>query len=155
MTQLYVKLQTPCIEIKVKAKDSSGAVDALLVGFKRYESKKATKELTILQGLFEDQMGKQDEDIDTTELDIYIKSQVIYIKQANLILLDEEGKQSTLVVPDTRKAKQVADRWESSEDCLDVLLSLYLASAPWRLAFNGSLQKALANANYQDELLKN
>ena len=39
--KLSVKLQSPTIEILVKAKDASGATDSIVVGFKRYEAKEA------------------------------------------------------------------------------------------------------------------
>ena len=155
MTRLYVKLQTPTIEIKVKAKDSSGMMDKLTVGFKRYEATESAHQLKLLQGLFEDQVGKDNDDIDTAELDSFIKGQIVYILQANLILVGDDGKESSLSVLDTRKAKPVADRWESSEDCLDVLLDLYLASSPWRSAFNDALQKALVNMEYVEGAIKN
>lgn len=35
--KLFVKLQTPSIELKVKATDASGTTSEVLVGFKRYD----------------------------------------------------------------------------------------------------------------------
>jgi len=155
MTKLYVKLQTPTVELAINAKDSSGAKDNIIVGFKRYEANESTTQLTSLGKLFLEQSEKEVTEIDTTDLDIFIKSQIVYIRQAHLLLIDEDDKKTALDVMDTRKAKPVADRWETPEECLDALLDLYLASAPWRSALNIGLRKALTNAEFDEDALKN
>ena len=154
MTKLYVKLQLPTIELTVKAKDSSGATDKLIVGFKRYEAEKSSELLLELQNLFSEQVDHID-DIDTTDIDNFMKDKVSYIRQVDLILVDEDDKQSSLSIIDTRKAKPLADRWETPEECLAALLDMYLASSPWRSAFNTAVQKALVNTDQDEGKLKN
>jgi hypothetical protein len=156
MKQLYVKLSTPIIELSVKSKDASGTKDSMLVGFKRYKVEDSQKQLKQLQHLLEAQVESiQDTDeIETTELDLYIASQIVYIKQANLVYI-EDGKETTLQIPDTRKAKPIADLWEGSDECLSVLVDLYLSSSPTRSALTSSLQHALVNSDFDNGELKN
>jgi len=155
--QLFVKLQTPVIELTIKAKDSSGATDKIVVGFKRYKLEEAEKELTTFQELLEQQIeDMKDGSLASKEIDAYIKSQVIYIKQAKLEIYDSENdKTIELVVPDTRKAKPNDDFWGTSDECLAALLDLYLSAAPWRSSLITALQKALLNVDYEAEQLKN
>jgi len=156
MKQLFVKLQLPTIELTVKSKDASGTKDYMLVGFKRYNVEDSQKQLKQLQHLLEAQVESIEENdrIETTELDLYIASQIVYIKQANLVYI-EDGKETNLQIPDTRKAKPIADLWETSEDCLSVLVDLYLASSPTRSALTSSLQHALVNSDFDNGELKN
>ena len=50
-TQLYVKLQTPTIELQVKAEDSSKTKAIVQVGFKRYEVDETGVKLDEFQSL--------------------------------------------------------------------------------------------------------
>lgn len=155
MSKLYVRLQQPTIELTIKAKDSAGNKDSIIVGFKRYEVDKATKELGKLQELFTEQLDVPGDEIDTTDIDNFIISNIEYIRQANLVLINEDGRESNLSIIDTRKAKPVAERWENEVECLAALLELYLSSAPWRSALTDAVQKALVNKEYDEGLVKN
>lgn len=147
--KVFVKLQTPVIELKVEAKDASGAKDSLVVGFKRYEVKETESKLEQLQTIFSSMAENPDEIIK------YIKNEVVYIKQAKLLLEDENGKEKELTIVDSRVVKPVETLWETSEECLDTVLDLYLSSAPYRVSFMTALQKALINNDYSEGELKN
>jgi hypothetical protein len=148
--KLFVKLQTPTIELKVSAKDASGATDALLVGFKRYELTESQEKLNKLLEL----MKAKEDSTDISDVDTFIKDEIVYIKQSKLSI-EEDGKEKELTIPDTRTAKPVAGLWETGLEALDVLTSLYLASNPYRLALIIALQKALFNSDLSEGEAKN
>ncbi len=155
MKQLYVKLQTPIIELPVKAKDSSGAKDSIVIGFKRYKIEESEKLLQDFQELLKNQL-EAGEVSDSTEANTFIKSMVVYIKQAKPVIYDSETeKEVELSIMDTRKAKPNEGLWEDADSCLDALLELYLSSAPWRSSLINAMTKALLNVNYEEESLKN
>jgi len=163
MKQLFVKLQSPVIELPIVSKDSSGAKDSFLVGFKRFEVEESEKELHKFQSLLKEQMeAAKEEDSSgryvqaySTESDEFIKDKIVYIRQATLGVYDSETDKTTnLTVADTRKAKP-NDFWENEEGCLDALLNLYLASSPTRSAIIAGMTKALLNTNYDEERIKN
>ena len=157
--KLYIDLQTPTIELAVVARDSTKKKSKILVGFKRYEAMESTKLLSKMQELLKDVSEELSdpniEEVDTTDLDNFIKEKIVYIKQANLVTIQEDGTKGTLIIADTRKAKPLADFWETSEECITALLFYYLASSPWRSALNLALQKALVNNDFEEEALKN
>lgn len=147
--KVFVKLQTPTIELKVEAKDASGVKDSILVGFKRYEIKQTEAKLKALQETLENIE-------DTSKLEEAIKAEVVYIKQAKVTLFDEEKKtEKELLVQDTRTAKLVETLWENSDECLAVLLDLYLSSSPYRVSFMSGMQKALINSDFENAEAKN
>jgi len=154
--KLCIKLQAPTIELKVQAKDVSGAKDSMLVGFKRYEIKESQERIEKLQELLKATEGTVSNDPSMIALDNYVKSEIVYLKNVNLDLVDEAtGKSNALSIQDTRSAKPNDSLWGSADECLVVLLDLYLSSAPWRLSLILAAQKALFNADYSEEAAKN
>lgn len=151
MGKLYVKLQSPTIELKVTAKDVSGAISSMLVGFKRYEAKEGDVKINELQEVLIDYAK---EDTTSDDLDSFIKDEIVYLKKVELDLEDGD-KVTTLHIPDTRRAKPNETFWGSSEECLSVLVDLFLASQPWKVSLMSSQQKALMNNDYGDALAKN
>ena len=151
--QLFIKLQTPTIELKVSAKDASGAKDNFLVGFKRYELKETDAKLKTLQEIMED--ATSGDSLVQIELDKFIKNEIVYLKQIRLDLVDEKGNPKEFTVQDTRSVKPYETLWESPDECLAVLLDLYLASAPYRVSLISSLYKALMNNDYSEAEAKN
>lgn len=151
--KLSVKLQSPTIELIVKAQDASGAKDTIKVGFKRYEVKEAKAKLDELSEILSN--APQDM-VDVPEIDNFIKKEVVYILQANLELEDTDTKTNkTLLVQDTRTVKPNESLWGDASECLVVLLDLYLSSAPWRLSLLLAAQKALLNNDYSVAEIKN
>ena len=175
---LYVKLQTPSIELPVKAVDPSGVKDSIQVGFVRAPQKESTlilKEFSELSSVYLRMLlgqpldGKATEENKETEeyseLEIegaveaiskLLAANILYIKQAKLVIEDDvTGKDVDMIVPDTRKAKPNEDFWETPEECLAALLGMYLSAAPWRSSLLSSFQKALLNMDFEDGKLKN
>jgi hypothetical protein len=150
--QLFIKLQTPTIELPVRAKDAAGTKDSMLVGFKRYELTQSQEKLNTLQELLKE--AESANSLNSTLLDSFIKDEIVYIKQAKLDLADN-GVSKELIVSDTRTVKPIADLWGTGEECLSVLLEMYLSSAPYRLALILATQKALLNNDYSEAEVKN
>jgi len=140
--RLNLKLQTPTIELKVQAKDPSGATDTILVGFKRYS--------------FSEAQEKFEASKDSSELiDAAVKQEIVYIKQMKLQLEDENGKTKELVVADTRTQKPVESLWGEPEECLSVLVDALLDSAPYRGSLIEAMFQALLNMKLEDNSAKN
>lgn len=154
MKQLFVKLQTPTIELTVKAKDSSGAKDSAVFGFVRTNLEESDKELKVFAELLDEQLENAKEGvINTKDVNEFIKSKILYLKQAKLEVYDEDtDKTVELQIPDTRKAKKNEDFWEDAGECLIALLDLYLSASPWRSSIINALQKALVNVDYEEDL---
>jgi hypothetical protein len=152
MARIYIKLQTPSIELAVEAVDAAGTKDSIKVGFKRYDLTDAQAKLDKLQELLSD--AQEAGSLSSQTLDTFIKDEIIYIKQAKLEL-EEDGKSKDLLIADTRTTKPVADLWDDSESALDLLTSMYLSSAPYRLALILASQKALLNSDYSGAEVKN
>ncbi len=150
--RIFAKLQTPVIELKVSAKDAAGNKDSILVGFKRYEVKQGQDKLILLQEHLNS--AHADSSIDSQALDTFVKSEIVYIKQAKLDL-EEDGKAKELIIQDTRTTKPIAGLWDDSDGALDVLTNLYLCSSPYRLALILATQKALFNSDYSEAETKN
>ena len=176
--KLYVKLQTPTIELNLTATDSSGMVDKLTVGFKRPERKiadvlyekfadlsdtyikqllgqpldeKGTKENQFSIGYSLEAKGEV-----TDQISAMIRDSIVYLKTAKVLVIDEEtDNESYLTVPDTRKAKPNEDFWESADECLAALLDMYLDASPWRSSLTSAYQKSLLNVDTSEAKRKN
>lgn len=144
--KLFVKLQTPSIELKVKATDASGTTSEVLVGFKRYD-------LSQLEAKFKEQTPESATD---TNADFnFISKEVIYIKNAVLEIYDEKGDYlEDLVVTDTRTVEP-NEFFQSPKDALDVLLTHYMGSNPWKNSLFEAYRDALVNVTYKEAELKN
>lgn len=156
--KLFVKLQTPTIELKVSAKDASGNKDSLLVGFKRYELDAAQAKMeTVSKILKTDEKDEQGNPVapDSKEVNDFLKGEIVYLKQLKLDLVDDAGNTKELAIADTRTVKPNEGLWESADECLAVLLDMYLSSAPYRLSLITSMYKALFNGDYSDAEAKN
>jgi len=129
--KLYVKLQTPTIELKVAVKDVAGSKDNISVGFKRYEIAPAQVKLERMKEIFD--ITKDDEVAGSKLLDDFVTAEIVYIKGASLSL-EDNGSAKELNISDTRTAKPIADLWDNGDECLAVLTSMYLSSTPYRLA---------------------
>lgn len=142
--KLNLKLQTPTVELKVVAKDPSGAIDTILVGFKRYHYNEAKDKFEALTTADAE-----------TSIDAVLKEEIVYIKQMKLSLEDEEGKSKDLTIVDTRTQKPVEFLWGSPEECLSVLVDSLLDSTPYRNSLIEAMNKALLNMHLGDDSVKN
>ena len=176
--KLYVKLQTPTIELSLTATDSSGTVDKLAVGFKRPERKVADalyekfadlSDTYIKQLLGQplDEKGTKENQFTvehtleskeevTEQISSMIRDSIVYLKSAKVMTIDEEKEtESVLTIPDTRKAKPNEDFWEDADECLAALLDMYLDAAPWRSSLTSAYQKSLLNVDTSEAKRKN
>ena len=143
--KLFIKLQTPTIEMEVTAKDASGKEDKILVGFKRYTVEQ-------LQAKFKEAENQQ---LDETSDFKFMSEEVVYLKNVVLEIYDENDKYlEDLVVADTRTVTQ-NEFFQDSKDALDVLLKHYINSNPWKNSLFEAYRKALLNMSYEDAEAKN
>jgi len=148
---IKLKLQTPTIELPVKARNAAGASELFKMGFKLYdveETRKKFKELTdIQQRITEDNPG-------TEELDKFVQSEVVYVKGLAIDVI-ENGSERTINIADSRTAKPIETLWADEVECKDLLTSVALTSAPYRVAILQAMQKAFLNNDYSEEKTKN
>jgi hypothetical protein len=140
--QLFIKLQTPTVELPVKATDASGSTGEIQVGFKRYN-------LDELKTKFDNPTKLEAE----TDLEFFSK-EIIYIKNAVLEIYDNDVYLEDLVIEDTRTAKP-NEFFQDPKEALAVLLGYYLNSSPWKNALLKAQQEALFNTITLDGELKN
>lgn len=177
--RIFVKLQSPSVELKVQAQDCSGAKDSIFVGFKRYdivESKAKAEQLQDLQTqLYLNTMvdlaeqyklvnmenetkasaaPRISEQEAISSISAFIKGEILYVKDINLTI-EDNGIAKELKVADTRTAKPNEPLWVSPEECLSVLVDSFLESAPYRGSLIAAQQKALANLEIKDGEIKN
>lgn len=152
---IYVKLQTPSIELKVSAKDSSGKTDSIIVGFKRYELSIAEKKIKELVSAWESSIKEDASDADKLTFEIFVRNEILYLKNLKLTLVDDKSVERELAISDTRTAKIYEGLWDTPDACLSVLVNLYLSSAPYRLSLLTALQKAFLNADFEAAEAKN
>lgn len=176
--KIYIKLQSPSVELKVQAQDCSGAKDSIVVGFKRYDITESKAKATELQRLQTQlylntlvDLNKQyklanleqtaiadspeiSEEEAISSINKFIKDEILYIKDVSLTI-EEDGKSKELKVADTRTAKPNEPLWVLPEECLSVLVDSFLESAPYRGSLIQAQQKALANVEFKDGEIKN
>ena len=150
--RIFVKLQTPIIELPVTAIDASWEEQTIIVGFKRYS-------LTELQVKIDAYNAATQA---TTETDSYLVKEISYIKNGILEAyeVDKAGEiipdspVETVIVEDTRTVVP-NEFFQDSASCLAVLLEKYVASAPWKNSLYKALLNALLNTTYSEDKVKN
>jgi hypothetical protein len=140
--KLYVKLQTPVIELKVTAKDAANTQDSISVGFHRYDIPTMEEKIVSWQNL--------------TDFDAVVKAEIAYICNAKVEIEDTKtGKVEELIV-DTRTAEALPGVWETPKECLEVMIDKYFASLPWKTAIFATFNIAITNASsYKEDSLGN
>lgn len=147
--KLFVKLQSPSVEIKVTSAESAdNQTSSIIVAFKRYPVDKIQAKLDTFT-----EAAKLSEEAAVE----FIKSEILYIKDASVDIYDDSTFEfiETIKVEDTRTAQPVADFWEDSDSCLTVLTDNYLLSAPWKSAFSDAFIKAVINRDFKEAEVKN
>jgi hypothetical protein len=151
--QIGLRLQTPSIELPVVARDAAGMTETITIGFKRYDVEETRNKFKQLNDIHS---RITDETPDTTELDAFIRGEVLYVKKAEIIVTDTStGIDKKISILDTRTIKPVENLWGSEEECVSLLLTAYLTSAPYRVSIANALSKALLNNDYKDASAKN
>lgn len=181
MKQIFIKLQTPTVELKIQAKDAAGTKDSFIAGFKRYNKiegsdkanqfDKLQKELFLnlklelkeqsqffdlkaeLQNLPEPELTKEEADKEITD---FIKNEILYLKDIKVNYTDDVSKtDKELTIADTRTVKVSEGLWTMPEECLELLIDSYLASVPYRQALIEAQQRALLNIDTREAAIKN
>ena len=154
--KLYVKLQTPTIELKVSAKDIAGTKDSIQVGFKRYPVTEAQVKIAELQDIWKELSESSDTTPDTKKFDKFLRDQIVYIKGFEGETQDStDGSVKKLSVTDTRTVKPIETLWDTPEECLVVLLDMYLGSPLYRDSLYNEVVAAVFGINFKAEELKN
>jgi hypothetical protein len=87
-------------------------------------------------------------------LDTFYKKHILYIKNATLTVTELEATKD-LLIADTRNVTPLESLWDTPDECLVVLLDMYLENQ----SFRDSLQKAISDTVFNlvkgDEKLKN
>ena len=90
----------------------------------------------------------------TKELDTFYKSHILFIKNASLSL-DDKDKVTDLLITDTRDAKPIDSLWDDGDECLVVLLDIYLDNPSFRESLQTTITSAVFNIDLKGEELKN
>lgn len=140
--KLYVKLQTPVIELKVQAKDAAEHSESISIGFRRYDIPEMEKKVLEWQVL--------------DDFDAVVKSEIVHIKDATVEIEDTEtGKVEELIV-DTRNATPLPGVWKDKDECLKVIVEKYFNSLPWKAAIFASFNLAITNvSSYKEDSMGN
>lgn len=107
-------------------------------------------ELNRLQNLINNYTDEQNEKLNT-----FYKTHVLAIKDAKLVVEDENGKELDLPIPDTRLVEPVESLWGTPEECLAVLLDMYLDYVPFRDSLQKVITSAVFNLDFKDLEAKN
>ena len=89
-----------------------------------------------------------------TDLQTFYKNQVTHIKNASLSL-DKDGIPTDVFVSDTREVKPIESLWETSEECLVVLLNIYSDFIPFRDSLNNAIATTVFNYGFEEGKVKN
>lgn len=128
--KLYVKLQTPSIELPLTVKDAGGKEATLRIGFKRYDIK--------------DMEGKIAEWQKLDNMEDVLENEILYLLNAE-VEIDEDDIISTYVIKDTRTEKKNEGLWDDEKGCLALLLKKYMNSLPWKNGMFEVFNKTLSN----------
>lgn len=147
MTQIFIQLQTPVIELEVKSeKDPSGESGKIRVGFKRYDAFAGQKKFAeVLNALQEAEKEDSQEESFKKLLEI-VSREVEYICKA--VVKVQEGVSTKELTVDTRKPP--TDLWASNEEAVSELLKMYLSSTPWRGNFLSTMFDSFSNRDLSD-----
>lgn len=144
MKKLLVKLQSPTVEVTVKATDVAGNSSEILVGFKRYTVDELKKKIDSITEM----------DSSTNDVEFFSK-EIVYIKNAVLEVYDDNDNYlEDLVIKDTRTVEP-NEFFQDSAEALTVLLGYYTQSNPWKNALLAGYYNALSNLPPEDLELKN
>lgn len=142
--EIYIGLQTPSIELKIKAMDSSGQQESLFAGYQRADSEESEKLLESYNSI----VAHEDFGNAMAEAELFpaMRERILYLRDVQLLTVKDDKLVPFLKVPDTRRAKDNADLWGDADNCLSFLLDMYLRSTPWRSAFIEGYMDSLVNS---------
>lgn len=82
----------------------------------------------------------------------FYKSQILYIRNAVIEVEDEKGASKDIRVADTRSVTPVESLWESSDECLAVLLDAYLSIPSLGDSLISKISETILNINLEDKV---
>lgn len=85
----------------------------------------------------------------------FYKEQITFIKNASLTIKDSDGKTSDILVKDSREATPLESLWEGPEDCLAVLLDMYLGSPSFRDSLQKKITSTIFGTSFDEAKTKN
>lgn len=130
--KLYVKLQTPTIEMPITAIDAAGVETTMFVGFKRYDLTEIVERIA------------QWELLDSIE-DL-VRAEIIYVKDISVEIEDDEtGKITPYLIKDTRNEKKIEGLWDTPEDCYQLVITKLFNSPPYKLAIIDTFNNIFLN----------
>jgi hypothetical protein len=160
---IYIALQSPSVILTVKsAKDCEGKTAKMDVEFKRYPADEADVKLSEFEKLINDKSAnifaedsadiiiekKAQQVLNAAAIRNWVKGEVLSLQKVPLLSKDDTtGKVTSLVIADTRVAKDNEELWGEASNCLDFLLDMVLASTPWSSSFITSVYSVLTNMN--------
>ena len=150
--KLFIKLQTPTLELTINAKDGGGTSASILAGFKRYPSEVGEAKLKEFQELL-----NRGDDVGKNSINTFLSNEIVYLKKVPIIVEDSEtGVSKEILVKDTRDAvKPNETLWDNPADCLVVLLEHFMESNPWRVSLIEGVLKSLTNMDFNSDKSKN
>ncbi len=173
MTQYFLALQTPTVELSVAGTDPAGKQAHISVGFKRYEIEEAQErmdkfseiskpinDLTALEadGVEIDRSTWREASATVREgINEMLREEIVYFTKVQL-LEPVPGKPSEFrkgpLIADSRTYKDEAVL--GGKSCLDFLLDMHIASSLWRSALISSMLSAINNYKLgQETAVKN
>ena len=173
MSEYFLALQTPTVELTVNGTDPAGKQAHILVGFKRYEldeaqermdvfsdKNKPVNELTKLEeeGVEIDRSSWREASKTVKEsMSEMLREEIVYFRNVQLfepvVGKPTEFKKGPLIV-DSRTFKDEAVL--GGKSCLDFLLDMHLASGLWRSALLSGMLSAINNYKLgQESAVKN
>jgi hypothetical protein len=118
------------------------------------------EDLTLSEEVFEEKLTYLESSINnwtknfTKNMEDFCKQNVSYIKNASLVL-EEGGKNIDLLITDTREAKPIESLWATPDECLAVLLDMYLEHPAYKDSLQLAIPKLVFNTDFLDGELKN
>jgi len=96
--------------------------------------------------------GKNDEFMDYQ--DTFCREHIAYFKNTT-VTITEDGKVTDLLITDSREVKPVESLWDTTEECLVVLLDYFLDEPAYRDSLHKAVSDAIFSADFKGLEAKN
>lgn len=131
--KLYVKLQTPTVEMPITTMDAAGTETTMFVGFKRYDLTE------IVERIAQWELLESIEDL--------VKAEIIYIREVAVEIHDDTSDKITpYIIKDTRTEKKIDGLWDTSEECYTIVIDKLFNSPPCKTAIINTFNSIFLNA---------
>lgn len=163
MSKVYIALQSPVIELQVKAKTADGQTANMQIGYKRYDMDESQNKMNSYQELAKQMESTVDVNgkevpVDAAtisrvmaEINEFLINEITYIKGATLLLEADDGTLVERTIKDTRQVKDDETLWGPASESVRFLLQLALKSPPWRVSLLSGWFKAIFNTDLSEQ----